>query len=32
MNDPTTQMAAQMGKSAMVAGQEYIDQNVSELR
>ena len=29
MNDPTAQMGFQMGKSAVMAGQEYVEQNVS---
>ena len=29
MNDPTAQMGFQMGKTAMAAGQEYVEQNVS---
>lgn len=29
MNDPTTQMGFQMGKSAVEAGQQYMEQNVS---
>lgn len=28
MNDPTTQMGFQMGKSAVEAGQQYMEQNV----
>lgn len=28
MNDPTAQMGFQVGKSAMMAGQEYMEQNV----
>lgn len=28
MNDPTTQMSFQMGKSAVEAGQQYMEQNV----
>lgn len=28
MNDPTAQMGYQIGKSAVMAGQEYVDQNV----
>ena len=29
MNDPTAQMGFQMGKTAVMAGQEYVEQNVS---
>ena len=29
MNDPTAQMGFQVGKSAVMAGQEYVEQNVS---
>lgn len=29
INDPTTQMASQMGKTAMMAGTQYMEQNVS---
>ncbi|KAF2839767.1 YIF1-domain-containing protein [Patellaria atrata CBS 101060] len=29
MNDPTAQMGFQMGKTAVAAGQEYIDQNLN---
>lgn len=32
MNDPTAQMGFQMGQTAMKAGQEYMEQNVSVLR
>jgi protein transport protein YIF1 len=32
MNDPTTAMGIQVGKTAMMAGQEYMEQNVSFLR
>lgn len=28
MNDPTAQLGFQMGKSAIGAGQEYMEQNV----
>lgn len=28
MNDPTAQMGFQVGKSAVMAGQEYMEQNV----
>ena len=28
INDPTAQMGFQVGKSAMMAGQEYMEQNV----
>lgn len=28
MNDQTAQMGFQIGKSAVMAGQEYVDQNV----
>ena len=28
MNDPTTAMGIQVGKTAMAAGQDYLDQNV----
>lgn len=28
MNDPTAQMASQIGKSAMMSGQHYVEQNV----
>lgn len=28
INDPTAQMGFQMGKSAVAAGQEYVEQNV----
>jgi hypothetical protein len=31
INDPTTQMGFQMGKSAVEAGQQYVEQNVSVL-
>ena len=30
MNDGTAQMGFQIGKSAMNAGQEYMEQNVSQ--
>lgn len=29
MNDPTAQMGVQLGKSAVEAGQQYMEQNVS---
>lgn len=29
INDPTAQLGFQMGKSAVHAGQEYMEQNVS---
>ncbi len=29
MNDATTQMGMQFGRSAMMAGQEYVEKNVS---
>jgi protein transport protein YIF1 len=29
MNDPTAQLGFQMGKTAMDAGQQYMEQNVS---
>lgn len=29
MNEPTAQMGFQVGKTAMAAGQEYMEQNVS---
>lgn len=29
INDPTTQIAAQMGQNAFKHGQEYLEQNVS---
>ena len=29
MNDATTQMGMQFGKSAVAAGQEYVEKNVS---
>ena len=29
MNDPTAQMGFQVGKTAVAAGQEYMEQNVS---
>ncbi len=32
MNDQTAQMGFQIGKSAVMAGQEYVDQNVSAPR
>jgi hypothetical protein len=28
MNDPTTQLASQLGQSAIRSGQEYLEQNV----
>lgn len=28
MNDPTAQMGFQVGKTAVMAGQEYMEQNV----
>lgn len=28
INDPTAQMGFQVGKTAMLAGQEYVEQNV----
>lgn len=31
INDPTAQLGFQMGKSAMHAGQEYMEQNVRPL-
>lgn len=31
INDPTAQMGFQVGKTAMAAGQEYMEQNVSVL-
>jgi hypothetical protein len=31
INDPTAQMGFQVGKTAMAAGQEYMEQNVSRL-
>ena len=31
MNDSTAQMGFQVGKSAVMAGQEYVEQNVSAL-
>ncbi len=31
MNDPTAQMGFQVGKSAVMAGQEYVESNVSIL-
>lgn len=31
MNDPTAQMGFQVGKSAVMAGQEYMEQNVCPL-
>ena len=31
LNDPTTAMGIQVGKTAMAAGQEYLDQNVRSL-
>lgn len=31
MNDPTAQMGFQVGKTAMMAGQEYMEQNVSSI-
>lgn len=30
MTDPTAQMGFQVGKTAMMAGQEYMEQNVSK--
>lgn len=32
MTDPTAQMGFQVGKSAMMAGQEYVEQNVCTFR
>ena len=32
INDPTTAMGIQVGKTAMAAGQEYMEQNVSYIR
>jgi hypothetical protein len=32
MNEPTAQMGFQVGKSAMAAGQEYMEQNVGTIR
>lgn len=32
MNDATAQMGMQFGRSAVVAGQEYVNKNVSNLR
>jgi hypothetical protein len=29
INDPTAQMGLQMGKTAVAAGQDYVEQNVS---
>jgi hypothetical protein len=29
MNDPTAQMGVQLGQSAVAAGQQYMEQNVS---
>lgn len=29
MTDPTAQMGMQVGRSAVMAGQEYVEQNVS---
>lgn len=31
MSDPTAQMGFQVGKSAVMAGQEYVEQNVGNL-
>ena len=31
MNDATTQMGVQFGKSAVAAGQDYVEKNVSEV-
>ena len=31
MSDPTTQMGVQLGRSAVEAGQQYMEQNVSDL-
>lgn len=31
MNDPTAQMGFQVGKTAVAAGQEYMEQNVCSL-
>lgn len=31
MNDPTAQMGFQVGKTAMMAGQEYMEQNVGSI-
>ena len=31
MNDATTQMGVQFGKSAVAAGQDYVEKNVSDL-
>ena len=31
MNDATAQMGVQFGKSAVAAGQEYVEKNVSRL-
>jgi hypothetical protein len=31
MNDPTAQLGFQMGKTAMDAGQQYMEQNVRPL-
>lgn len=31
MNDQTAQMGFQVGKSAVMAGQEYVEQNVRHL-
>lgn len=31
MNDPTTAMGIQVGRTAMAAGQEYMEQHVSSL-
>ena len=30
MTDPTAQMGFQVGKSAVMAGQEYVEQNVRQ--
>lgn len=32
MSDPTAQMGYQVGKTAMMAGQEYMEQNVRSIR
>ena len=32
MNDPTAQMGFQLGKSAVDAGHQYMEQNVSHMR
>lgn len=31
INDPTAQLGFQMGKSAMDAGQQYMEQNVRQI-